>query len=460
MSFTAVCPFCGARYPDVDEHNRAQRARCKRCNNVFLAYPDNAAHQALREKATRLKLPFVRVLAVPLDLGLVAAFPREVLNRCVAVPIGRAGDDLLVALGDPADIMLLDDLRRHRPKVKFALGPADEITEALSRLPSEAEIAAAAQAKQLEAVGGSALAAQALRELEELAARDEIETETMEEVADTSPAKRAIDNVLTQAIEEKASEVRIMEREGVALAQARTADGLKAIATDANVPYSRFIGRLKDMAGCDPTKKGEEQNGSIPFRRGDAEYEFLLQIVPAANSERAALRVFEASMMRQRRMAERRAKVDSLLDGLHAKVWPPAGLGVDPTTSKDWVTDYLEDEPAIARLAYSVIFQAVDKRHRDLVIEPHQDGLRTLSRNLGEPNFEPLMTLPHYARKPLLARLKIMSNIDLGRGGDVQHGMFTIFRGGQGYECRVATMPTEAGRDSLAVIHIVPPGIV
>lgn len=456
MRFTSTCPFCGAQYPDVDDSHRGQKARCRRCNNVFLAFPDNPEHQALREKARQLRMQFVRVAAVPIDLTLVGLYPRDVLSRCRAIPVGKAGDEPVVAMADPTDLMQLDDLRRVQRKTRAVVGPPDEIDDALRRLPSEAELSEEARRRQLAAVGGSALAAAALAEIEAQAARDEIDMETSEEVEDSSPAKRAMDKILGAAVEQKASEIRLMERDGQTLVQCRTAEGLKAISSDPSVPYGRLIGRLKDAAGCDPTKRGEEQSGAIPFRRGENEYEFLFQVMPAANSERAALRLFDASTMRQRRAAERRQKVDELLDGLYPKVWPPPGLGLDPTAAKDFVTDYPENDPAVARLAYALLLSTIDRKHQDLVIEPHGDGLRALTRASGQPNFEPLMTLPRAAKKALIARLMIMANIDLARRSETRFGMFSVFQGGQGYECRMATLPTEAGL--AAIIHMVPPG--
>lgn len=455
MSFTAACPFCGKAYQNVDDAHRGSRARCGRCNHSFYAQPITPAAQSAAQRARDLKVPFVRVAAIPIDPVLASKLPRDVLRRHVAVPAGRRGDELIVAMADPLDLVAVDDLRRHYPQIRAVMGLSDEILAALEALPTPEELASAEAARQLQAVGGSLLANRALEDL--LSEHGDVSAteaaETADTVADQSPARRAVDAILGAAVEAGATEVRVMEHQGNIVAQGRTAEGLKALEVSEDVPYHRLVARFKNEAGCDPTQRGVEQNGSIPFSHGGRDYEFLLTILPARDQERILLRVLDAAVVKQRRAAERRQKVEEALLALRGSAWPPPGARVDPSAARDFVAETVEQQPAAVRLAMAVLFHALDHGAQDIVLEPSDGGLRVLQRGTTE-HFEPAMQVPSYAAKPLMARFQIMSNIDLTYSRESRLGVFFLLRSGKAYEVRMATVPTDAG--TIGVLHIFP----
>lgn len=458
MSFRALCPFCSASYDNIEDAHQGERVKCRRCQQTLILRPVTAEVQEAMQRARQLKVPFVRVAAVPLDPVLANTLPRPTLQRYHAIPVGKSGDDLIVAMADPLDLYAIDDLRRQVPKLKAVMGLRSEIEQAVQELPSPEALAQAESARALAAVGGDLLAAQAIAEL-----RTEFGEQAAAEAAaattavapgddDTSPAKLAVDAILTRAAEVQASEVRVMPHEGRIVVQGRTADGLHAIPVEDNVEYARLVARLKSAAGADPSKRGVEQSGSIPFRHGSKEYEFLLSILPAKDAERAVLRVLDAATVKQRRAVERRQQIDDLLVVLAGAQWPPAGVRLDTSGAKEFVGEQTEGKPAALRLSLALVRHAADHQVRDLVVEPHGDGLRVLERSTAE-HFEQVMTVPAFAQKPLLARMQIMANIDLFVTRETRYGVFFLLYAGAAFEVRMATLPSDAG--VIAVVHFI-----
>lgn len=459
MSFTAICPFCGATYPDIEEGRRGAKARCSRCNGSFRAMPVTEAARAARQRARELRVPFVRVAAVPIDPLLVQLLPLEALRQAGAIPVGRSGDDVIVAMAHPEDLLAVDDLRVHHPHLKPALGLPDEIDQALDTVATEGSRPVVREAGVLAHTGGNMMAAQALLELQqdaehapaapahELAGRQRGAADT----ADT-PARRAIDGVLAAAVERGVSEVRFMQTDGETVVQGRTVQGLETLPCDATLPYHQLMARLKDAAGCDPATRGEPQSGAIPFRHNGKEFEFLLNVLPARGTERAQLRLLDASTMRQRRAVERKQLVENALGSLRGTEWA-MGSGLDVTAAKDIPLEAAERRPAPERLVLAILEKALENQASDVVIEPYQDGVRVLTRGSGD-NFDQVMTVPVYAAQRLLAALQIMGNIDLMYSHQrVQKGLFYLIAPPRGFEVRIATLPVD--EQLIAVLHLV-----
>lgn len=460
MPFRATCPFCGASFPDVPDARRGQKARCARCSQVFLAVLPDPAVPAAMEQAQRQRVRFLRIAALIIDPEIVKTIPLPVLERNQAVPVGKAGNDLIVAMTDPGDLMKVDTLRRYAPTLKPVLALAPEIDDILTLVkegkPPTAEVAPAdAGGPQVELAGNKVVAA-AIGELEKdydpnMAGDLGEEPKARHAGGPATPARAAVANILERAIKLSCTEVRLMPQDERTMVQGRTEAGLQEITTDQDVPYHQLLARLKDEAGCDPTKRGVEQTGSIPHEQDGKEYEFYLRVLPGRQAEIAQMRILDAAAMRQRRALERRQKVDGLLAELSSEGWPAAGSGIDTNAMRDMVAAGLENKPPAVRLAYAVLLHAKAANVRDLVLEPQKGGLRILSRG-GDGDFTPMMTVPACAHKPLLARLQIMASIDLAyTTRSLQGHFYLVAEGGSGCEVRVATLPTDIGQ--WVVVH-------
>ncbi|HUT33700.1 MAG TPA: ATPase, T2SS/T4P/T4SS family [Planctomycetota bacterium] len=82
-----------------------------------------------------LHIPYVQPDAAAIDAALFAAFPLDLLRRCEAVPMARAGDEVAVAMADPTDVQAVADLQAAaRAQLRVALADAAAIHRALGAL--------------------------------------------------------------------------------------------------------------------------------------------------------------------------------------------------------------------------------------------------------------------------------------------------------------------------------------
>jgi type IV pilus assembly protein PilB len=85
--------------------------------------------EAAAALAERYRLNFIQLEDAPVDYSLVQALPVDLMLRNKFVPVRRENGHLVIAMADPSDLMLLDELKaqlRVSLKVEVATWSAIE----------------------------------------------------------------------------------------------------------------------------------------------------------------------------------------------------------------------------------------------------------------------------------------------------------------------------------------------
>ena len=101
------------------------------------------------------------------------------------------------------------------------------------------------------------------------------------------------------------------------------------------------------------------------------------------------------------------------------------------------------DEAPIIRLVNSVLFQAVRQRASDIHFESFERGLVVRYRIDGV--LYPVLTPPKHLQASIIARLKIMSGLNIAEKRLPQDGRFAIRTSGKDVDLRVSVLPTSHG---------------
>ncbi len=112
-----------------------------------------------------------------------------------------------------------------------------------------------------------------------------------------------------------------------------------------------------------------------------------------------------------------------------------------------------QSDNSLVRLINSMILEAQSQRVSDIHIEcqPGRDKVKIRFRKDGL--LRPYMELPHTYRNAMVARLKIMCDLDISERRKPQDGKITFgkFVQGQRLELRVATIPTYGGTEDVVL---------
>jgi type II secretory ATPase GspE/PulE/Tfp pilus assembly ATPase PilB-like protein len=166
------------------------------------------------------------------------------------------------------------------------------------------------------------------------------------------------------------------------------------------------------------------------------------------------------------------AAIDSAYQKLGAEVWQPVALDGSDTENADsskllatleqHSEGRSEDEKIIeqsdnslVRLINSMIQEAQAQGVSDIHIEsqPNKDKVRIRFRRDGV--LKPYLELPYTYRSAMIARIKIMCDLDISERRKPQDGKITLSRwvAGSRLELRVATIPTQGGLED-AVLRL------
>jgi type IV pilus assembly protein PilB len=211
--------------------------------------------------AREFNAPFIDLTSYIFEPDVVRLIPAPVARSRKLIPVFRINDSLTVAMANPADIQAVDELRRiTRLAIVPALSPERDIDQAI--------------AEQYGADPEQATAAETIREYAasqiQLELPDNLQVGSPEDLADQAPIVRYINEILTRATTEHASDIHF-EPDSTELRVRLRVDGLLRIVS--RVPLSlapALASRIKILAKMNIAEKRHPQDGQFEtHEKGD-----------------------------------------------------------------------------------------------------------------------------------------------------------------------------------------------
>lgn len=211
------------------------------------------------------------------DLQAIKAVRPELARRGMVLPLSTSPRTLRLAMADPLDLGVLDDVQfQSGRRVDAVVVSSTAILEGLAR-----------------SYGGEFQGL--LDELPDKWRQGPLEEDVdkLERVARSAPVVRLLDHILARAVEENASDIHIEEHEGAIRIRyrldgiLRTALGLPSGSLDA------VLSRLKIMAGMDISVKRRPQDGGMTFKRGSTLLTLRVSSLPVNGGEKAVVRILD-----------------------------------------------------------------------------------------------------------------------------------------------------------------------
>jgi general secretion pathway protein E/type IV pilus assembly protein PilB len=251
---------------------------------VQLGYVSEEA--ALKALADEVGLAFVDLVDEEVDLELLKDFPSRFIHRESLFPVHRNNGTLIVATSDPFNLYPLDEL---------------SVATGLTIVPvlaSKEEIAK--RIKTHLGVGSdtvdSLLAQSGDDELFDLQEGNDAE---LSEAAKEPSVVRLVNEILTEAIELRASDVHI-ESQSSGLRVRYRVDGVlhtQPMPPEINRFQAAIISRLKIMSRLNIAERRLPQDGRIQLRTGGKEVDIRVSVIPMIHGEGLVLRLLDKTAM-------------------------------------------------------------------------------------------------------------------------------------------------------------------
>lgn len=231
----------------------------------------------------------------PVDVGRVRPDPsalesltQETCLEHGILPLTRNGDELTLAVSDPFDVLLLDDLRRMTGcRIHQVVSHSAAIASALERVFERGQ-------KQVEDLLGQVGADGEIQVETEQASED---LETMAAQGDDAPAVKLVNVVLLRALKAKASDIHIEPQERSITIRYRIDGRLKVVMTPPKSIHPALISRLKILSSLDIAERHKPQDGKFQIRYENRAIDFRLSILPVVGGEKAVMRILDTGAL-------------------------------------------------------------------------------------------------------------------------------------------------------------------
>ena len=240
-----------------------------------------------RRLAQRYRCEFVDLKNFPMDPELFRNIPAEWMFRYNFVPLKMVNGALLVAMADPSELMLHDELGTLLGKrLVVRVARPSQIGDILKKSESSQRVLE-------EATEGLTL-------IKEDETGEEISIEKLTDEAE-SPIIRLVDSTIFNALERRASDIHIHTEDNDVSIKYRI-DGVlqQAMAPIAKEHHSTIISRIKVMSELDIAERRIPQDGRFRVRYKGRRIDFRVSIMPSIHGEDAVLRVLDKESMSEK----------------------------------------------------------------------------------------------------------------------------------------------------------------
>jgi len=225
--------------------------------------------------ASHIGVGYVSLNDVTIDPAAAALIPESLARRYGAIPFQFEDDALVVAMADPGNVLVVDDIRaitglRIIPKV----ATRTEIDDAVRRLGRYDD---------------------SVSDLAHLV-RDEVAEEDLSKVeaaVEEAPIVKLVNTLISRAVNERASDLHIEPGERDLRVRFRIDGVLHEIMSTPRSVSGAVVSRLKIMADLDIAERRVPQDGRVSLRVAGRQIDLRVATLPTIYGEKVVLRILD-----------------------------------------------------------------------------------------------------------------------------------------------------------------------
>ncbi|MCA8979211.1 MAG: Flp pilus assembly complex ATPase component TadA [Planctomycetes bacterium] len=233
-------------------------------------------------------VPPVDLERVKPDSSAVEYVTQEACFENRILPLTINGEVLTLAVCDPFDVLLLDDLRRRTGcEVRQMVTDPLTMSKALESVFQTGR-------KQVDDLLDS------VTNLGDIEVKEQADDQGQDDLAhatadgDDAPAVKLANLVLLRALRDKASDIHIEPTDSEMYIRFRVDGRMRLIMTPPKGLLNALISRLKILAQLDIAERFKPQDGKFQIKYEGRQIDFRLSILPVVGGEKAVMRILDA----------------------------------------------------------------------------------------------------------------------------------------------------------------------
>ncbi len=238
--------------------------------------------------AAHAGLPFKKIDPLKLTPEVTTQIlSRAFARRSISVPIQREDDSLTLAVADPYNIEVVENIECMGYKVKRVVSPKTDILKIITEFYGfRSSVTAAAKEMTSEVDLGN------LEQFVKMKSVTEIE-------ATDKHIVNAVEFLFRYAFDQRASDIHIEPKREASEVRLRIDGMLNTIHKIPKAVHPAFVSRVKMLSRMDIAEKRRPQDGRIKTEYKSREVELRVSTMPTAFGEKVVIRIFDPDILLQ-----------------------------------------------------------------------------------------------------------------------------------------------------------------
>ena len=222
---------------------------------------------------------YCKLSTMDIELSVISTIPEKIARQYLTVPLELRGDELLVAMVDPSNVVYKSDIQSITGlKISAKLATEKDILEFIEKyyvrhaLSTDTTVEENADDDKTEQVGES------------------------DEDVESAPVVKYVNSMFFDAISKKASDIHLEPFEkSVALRMRIDGSLINSIAPQKRY-YNAIVSRIKIMSDLDIAERRLPQDGKCRVKVGDSKVDIRVSIIPTLWGEKVVLRILSKEL--------------------------------------------------------------------------------------------------------------------------------------------------------------------
>jgi type IV pilus assembly protein PilB len=264
----------------IEEHS----SQGKKLGEILIGLKLANEEQITEAMATQHGLPYLRLSEYEIDPEIIESISEDVARKYRIIPVDRSDNNLTVALADPANIFLLDDIKlRTKMDIVPLISLREDIEAAIEKYYGDSD-ALSNMMKDFDDGDGV-----------ELMQREEEDDEEESSTEGDAPVVKLVNMIVAEGIKTRASDIHIEPDEKDIRLRYRIDGTLHEMSAPPKRMQNALASRIKIMSELDISEKRKPQDGRFKIRQGKKSVDFRVSVLPTVHGEKIVMRLLDKS---------------------------------------------------------------------------------------------------------------------------------------------------------------------
>jgi type IV pilus assembly protein PilB len=249
-----------------------ERDSTQKLGDVLLQKGYITEQQLVEVLEYQLGIPHISLFHYPFDTNLFSLVSKEMARRNLIIPLKKDGNKLYIAMVDPMDFIVIDDLRLSTGfQIEAAIATKDDVLRAINKYYDDDD-------------GFDEL-------LDELPQNENGRNDDVTDL--NSPIVKLVNQILTNAVLQKASDIHIDPHETKMVVRYRIDGVLRVERVLPRHMQSVLTARIKIMSNLDITEHRIPQDGRIKLNLDFYPVDLRVSTLPTVYGEKIVMRLLD-----------------------------------------------------------------------------------------------------------------------------------------------------------------------